>query len=53
MIHTIGLVTNLTVEMDMPVFNKARLGVAPADFIFHRPASVLESVDGVMLQQDR
>ena len=53
MIHTIGLVTNLTVEMDMPVFNKTRLGVAPADFIFHRPASVLESVDGVMLQQDR
>ena len=33
MIHTIGLVTNLTVEMDMPVFNKARLGVAPADSI--------------------
>ena len=37
----------------MPVFYKASIGVAPADFVFHRPASVLESVDGVMLQQDR
>ena len=52
-VHTIGFMANLTVKMDMPVFYKASIGVAPADFIFHRPASVLESVDGVMLQQDR
>ena len=53
MIHTIGLVANFTIKMDMPVFDKAGLRVAPADFVFHRPASILESVDGVMLQQDR
>ena len=45
------LVAYLAKEMDVPLADGARLGVAPADLVLHRTAAVLERVDRVMLQE--